>query len=56
MKLIKPSTIIFCLGARAFSCSAQGINTDFRDVDINVFLDAVSRTTNTQIIHVHLPG
>lgn len=51
MKCFNATLLALCLGMSTFSSLAQGINADFRDVDINVFLEAVSRATQTSIVH-----
>lgn len=51
MNRLKASAIAIILAISPFSAFAQGINADFRDVDINVFIEAVSKATGTQIIH-----
>lgn len=50
MKHFTRTAIALCLGINSFSCLA-GIRADFRDVDINVFVDAVARAIETNIVH-----
>lgn len=50
MKHFTRTAIALCLGINSFSCQA-GIRADFRDVEINVFVDAVARATETTIVH-----
>lgn len=53
---LHPLLLGFSLGVFSFSAMAQGISVDFQNVDLNVFVDAVSRSTHTQIIHQPLKG
>lgn len=50
MKNFMKTALALCLAASAFPCMA-GIRADFRDVDINVFVDAVASATGTTIVH-----
>ncbi|MGC6061993.1 secretin N-terminal domain-containing protein [Enterobacter kobei] len=56
--MIKLHQLLLGLSLEAFCLSgmAQGINVDFQNVGLNVFVDAVSRSTHTQIIHQPLKG
>lgn len=51
MNKFRVSLLAIILGLCSPSLQAQGINADFHDVEMNVFVDAVSRATQTQIVH-----
>lgn len=50
MNKFRTSLLALSLGLCSISLHAEGITADFHDVEMNVFVDAVSRATQTSIV------
>ncbi|QLK63789.1 type II secretion system protein GspD (plasmid) [Enterobacteriaceae bacterium Kacie_13] len=51
MNKLRAALIALNLGLCSLPLMAQGINADFNNVEMSVFVDAVSRATHTEIVH-----